>query len=533
MSIPDIVAEGIASGWMHQDASLLDRDLDLETDVCVIGTGAGGGLAAEILTQAGLRVIMIEEGPLKSSKDFRMRESEAYPDLYMEQAARKTKDKAVNILQGRCVGGGTTVNWTSSFDTPPGTLDHWREVHDVKDAEFGFMKPYFDDVHDRFSIARWPVPPNRNNEALLVACEKLGWKPEVMNRNVKGCANLGYCGTGCPLNAKQSSLVTTVPGALQGGASLYTRLRANRLKIEGDQVTSLECQALNTRGVWPTGKKVVVRARRFVLAAGSIGSPALLMRSNAPDPTGLTGKRTFLHPVNITTAVMPEEVHPWQGAPQVVYTDHFLWPEERADGPMGFKLEVPPMHPLISSTVLDGYGPTYHRTVKNLPYLQAMLALQRDGFHEKSQGGQVQLRSDGTPVLDYPFTEYVWDAFRRSFNAMVEAQFAAGAKEVYAMHRRCTTPWKSWAEAKKGLEELVMAPLEVRVVSAHVMGGCAMSDNPSKGVVNGKGQHHQLSNVSVFDGSIFPTSIGTNPQVSIFGQTMKNARHLAESMVSA
>lgn len=533
MSIPDIVAEGIASGWMHQDASLLDRDIKLETDVCIVGTGAGGGLAAEVLTQAGLRVVMLEEGPLKSSKDFHMRESEAYPELYMEQAARKTKDKAVNILQGRCVGGGTTVNWTSSFDTPEHTLAHWRSVHEVKDADMAVMKPYFDAVRERFNISKWLVPPNANNEALRVAAEKLGWEFETMNRNVKGCANLGYCGVGCPLNAKQSTLVTTVPGALQGGASLYTRTRAVKLHFKGDQVAQLECQALNGRGVHPTGKKITIRAKHYVLAAGAIGSPTLLMRSAAPDPSGLTGKRTFLHPVNITTAVMPHEVRPWQGAPQSIYSDHFLWPEGRADGEMGFKLEVPPMHPLISSTVLDGFGPQYHETVSHLPHLQAMLALQRDGFHEKSQGGQVQLRGDGTPQLDYPFTDFVWDAMRRSFKAMIEAQFAAGAKTVLAMHRRCTVPWRSWAEAEKGIDELVLAPLEVRVVSAHVMGGCGMSSNAAKGVVGDDGRHHQIGNLSVFDGSVFPTSVGTNPQVSIFGMTLKNARRLAQTMVKA
>ena len=91
------------------------------TDVAIVGTGAGGGTAAEILSDAGLRVILIEEGPLWTSSDFHMLERESYPNLYQESAGRKTKDKGINILQGRSVGGSTTVNWTTSLRTPSET----------------------------------------------------------------------------------------------------------------------------------------------------------------------------------------------------------------------------------------------------------------------------------------------------------------------------------------------------------------------------------------------------------------------------
>ena len=127
--LADPVRDGVARGWNVIDASSPGRDLTLEADVAIVGTGAGGGIAAEILADAGLRVLMIEEGPLRSSTDFRMREADAYRDLYQESAARRTADKAINILQGRCVGGGTTVNWTSSFRTPAATLAHWESAH--------------------------------------------------------------------------------------------------------------------------------------------------------------------------------------------------------------------------------------------------------------------------------------------------------------------------------------------------------------------------------------------------------------------
>src|SRR3954453_13530784 len=131
-SILDPVRAGVAGGWNVVDASTLTSPLTMECDAVIVGTGAGGGVTAEILADAGFSVVLIEEGPLKSSTDFRMREAEAYPDLYQESAARKTKDKAISILQGRCVGGGTTVNWTSSLRTPSATLAYWARTFGIE-----------------------------------------------------------------------------------------------------------------------------------------------------------------------------------------------------------------------------------------------------------------------------------------------------------------------------------------------------------------------------------------------------------------
>ena len=142
------------------DASALDRDLALACDVCVVGSGAGGGIAAEALARAGLAVVIVEEGPLRTSADFRMLEAEAYPDLYQESAARKTSDKAINILQGRFVGVGTTVNWTSSFRTPPVTLDHWARVHGVRGFDAQSLQPWFERIEAKLSIAPWTIAPN-------------------------------------------------------------------------------------------------------------------------------------------------------------------------------------------------------------------------------------------------------------------------------------------------------------------------------------------------------------------------------------
>jgi choline dehydrogenase-like flavoprotein len=524
----DPIQEGLARGWKAIDAAQMERDRDIECDVAIVGSGAGGGVTAEMLAEAGLNVVILEEGPLAGSSQFNMQEREAYPLLYQESAGRQTLDKGMTILQGRCVGGGTTVNWTSSFRTPPRTLAHWAAAHGLKGTTEAALAPWFERMETRLSIGRWSMPPNENNDTLRRGCEKLGLPFGFIRRNVKGCANLGYCGMGCPLNAKQSMLVTTIPSALDRGATIVHRARVTRLVIEGDRVVACEARGMERNGAAPSANRLRVRARHFVLSAGAIGTPALLLGSSAPDPNGLTGKRTFLHPTVVSGAVMPQKVDAYYGAPQTVYSDHFL-DSLALDGPVGFKLEVPPVHPILAGITLPGFGADHTRWMTRLPNLQVVIALMRDGFHAGSPGGQVVLRSDGWPVLDYPITEYLWNGMRRAYLAMAEIQFAAGARSVLPLHENATSV-TTWREARATIEALPMRLLAARVVSAHVMGGCPMGNDTASSLVNESGRHHHISNLSVHDASVFPTSLGANPQLTIYALSARMSARLAAAL---
>jgi choline dehydrogenase-like flavoprotein len=529
--IADPIRDGIASGWKAIDAASLEGDLTLDVDVAIVGSGAGGGVTAEILAQAGLRVAILEEGPLKTSADFRMREREAYPQLYQESAGRQTKDKAITVLQGRCVGGSTTVNWTTSFRTPRRTLDHWRSVHGLAASGEAELAPWFTRMEERLSITPWPLPPNENNDILRRGCEKLGIPAGAIRRNVIGCVDLGYCGMGCPVNAKQSMLVTTIPAALAKGAVLIYHARAERLVRRGERIEALEARAITGPGAAPLARSVRVRARHFVLSAGAIGSPALMMRSQLPDPHATVGKRTFLHPTVVSAAVMASPVNGFMGAPQTIYSDHFL-DSVALDGPAGFKLEAPPLHPILAGITLPGYGEAHGQLMKAFANLQVVIALLRDGFHPASQGGRVVLRADGSPELDYPLNDFLWEGMRRAYLTMAEIQFAAGARTVMSLHEDAA-PVSSWQQAKAMIERLPMAALRARVVSAHVMGGCAMGADAASSVVSEGGRHHQIENLSIHDASLFPTSIGANPQLSIFAITARLADTLARSLAPA
>ena len=527
--ISDPIIEGISNGWKVREATELANGELLSADVIIIGTGAGGGTTAEIMAKAGLKVLMLEEGPLKSTNDFRMDEREAYHDLYQESAGRMSKDGAMSILQGRCVGGTTVINWTSSFRTPEPTLDYWAKEFKVEGFARSEMDPWFETMEQRLNVAPWQVQPNENNSVLARGATALGigWHP--IPRNVAGCWNLGYCGTGCPTNAKQSMLVTTIPSALNENAELVYSARAERLIIEGQKVLGVEITALG-RDYQPSGKTIIARAPHIIMACGAINGPALLLRSQAPDPQKRIGKRTFFHPTTFCFAEFEQLIDPYYGAPQSVYSDHFQWLE--VDGQVGYKLEVPPLQPGLTSVLLLGHGARHFEDISKLPNLHAMIALLRDGFHAQSEGGSIELAGDGTPIIDYEINDYLWDGVRRSWLTMAEIQFAAGAKAVRPSH--VDAPWyQSWEEAKAGINGLEFRSNAFTAGSAHCMGGLAMGEDKSKCMVDSQGKYHYLDNLYVFDGSAFPTSIGANPQLSIYGMACKQANQLLAKIKGA
>ena len=423
------------------------------------------------------------------------------------------------------------MNWTTSFRTPAPTLKFWRERFGLTELEDDHMRRWFERAEKLTNISDWQMPPNENNAILERGGAKLGIKVERIRRNVKGCANLGYCGMGCPLNAKQSMLVTAIPAALARGAILVSRARAQKLIFRNGRVESLECVSMNGTGYDVGTAKITVKARHYIVAGGAINSPALLMRSQAPDPHSRLGKRTFLHPSLVSGAEMPGKVEAWSGAPQTTYSDHFL-NTQPIDGAMGFKLEVPPVHPVLYAISVNGMSEHHRKRISSMPNSQVTIALCRDGFHPESEGGQVKLLGDGFPQLDYPLNKFFFDGAKRALLAMAEIQFAAGAKEVFPVDERING-FTTFAETKAALEALDLRPLSTRVVSAHVMGGCGMAASAKEGVVNVDGRHHQVENLSVIDGSVFPTSIGANPQLSIYGLAWRNSARLAGDLRKA
>lgn len=504
----------------------LDGDLVLEGDVVIIGSGAGGAISAEVLARAGLRVVIVEEGAYRTPAEFTLRELSAFSRLYADGGVRMTRDGGIGVVQGRTVGGSTTVNWTSCFRTPDATLAYWRDVLGIEGLSSAEMAPWFEKIERRLHIAPWENP-NRNNQLLARGAEKLGWRHGPIPRNVLGCANLGYCGLGCPLGAKQSMDVTAIPDALDHGAVLVTRVRAERLALRADLVRSVECIALDERGVRPTGRRVTLRAPWVIVAAAAINTPALLLRSDVPDPHRLVGKRTFLQIHNYSLAFMPEPVEPFHGVQQSVYVDQFTW-RDGVGGRAGFNMEAAGAQPVVSMNSWKGVGGEMADFARRLPFLHTLVSQIRDGFHPDSQGGEVRIVDDRA-VLDYPINDFIRDGVRSSYLAMAECQFAAGAESV---HPACSDArsYRSWPEARREIGALRLRSPNVYLNSTHPLGGCPMGHDPRTSVVGVDGRHHQVANLAVIDGSILPTSLGVNPSLTIYALAARSATALAERM---
>jgi choline dehydrogenase-like flavoprotein len=488
------------------------RDLEERPDVCVVGSGAGGAVVAARLAAQGAKVVVLEEGVFHRPEDSTLREADAYPRLYQERGQRATADLSIVVLQGRAVGGTTVVNWTTSFRTPDHVLEHWRRVHGVEGLSPEVLAPHFAAVEERLHIHEQPADEvNANNGVLWDGAGKLGWQRARTRRNVQGCANLGYCGMGCPIGGRTSMDQTYVPDALAAGARVYANARAVRIEYKERRAVAVHAEVLDPVTDRPTGRRITVRPRGLVLSGGAINTPALLLRSRL-DVSGVVGKRTFLHPTVAMAALYRQRIEGWSGAPQSVSSHQFA---DRGPGKVGFFLEAAPVHPVLVGVSDAGFGEESQELMVRLPHVSALIALAVDGFLPDEQGGEVTVRGDGRVRLDYDIPGAVWEALREGCKALARIHLAAGAEAVRSLH---VDPVTLRSEADLPLlDRARWAPLAVSVFTAHQLGGCAMGRDPSRSVVDARLKMHGMDNIWVVDGSVFPTALGVNPQLSIFG----------------
>jgi len=500
--------------------------VEVSCDVCIVGSGAGGAVLAHELVTRGKSVVMLEEGGYHTRREFDMTEARAMPNLYQELGNRTTDDLSVTILQGRSVGGGTTVNWCTSFRTPKRILDHWRDVHGVEGLSEQALAPHWDWVEKRLHIQEWPEERmNANNRVLWEGCGKLGYSRGLIHRNVNNCADLGYCGMGCALDAKQSMLATLIPDAVEKGLTLYANTSARRLEMSGRRVAAVHAEVLAPENDVANGRRVVVRPKVMAVCGGAINSPALLLRSGLTG-NGRVGKRLFLHPTVIAVGIYDHPINPFYGAPQSVHSHHFV---ERA-GKVGFFLEAAPIHPLLAGSTLTGFGAVHQDLMAQLPHISALIALSVDGLLPGEEGGTVALRSPGFGryKIDYPLTPALFESFRASMHEMVRIHFAAGARRVASLHAEPVL-LDSEADLHK-LDAAPWEPLRLKVATAHQMGGCAMGKDPATSVVDSRLKYHMSDNLFVVDGSVLPTALGVNPQETLYGLSRWASAHVLSAL---
>ena len=449
-------------------------ELELACDVCVVGSGAGGGPAAAALAGAGLDVVVLEAGGYFGPPDFDGAELAGLQRLYSDGGATATDDQGIGILAGACLGGGTVVNYTTSFRTPDGVRNEWGG-------------PFTSDVFSRSLdavCARLGVNTDHNRvsareERVRTGLERLGWHVGYMPRDVRGCDQgkvCGYCAYGCRLGAKQSSDRTWLVDAEAHGARIVVGARAERI----------------VRGPLVEAGPVSVRAQAVVVACGAIQTPALLHRSGLGNRW--VGRNLHLHPVAGALGFFDEEVRPWEGTLQAIHSDQFA----DLDGGYGLRYETTAAHPSLAAAFLPWRGAEEHdRLMRGLAHAVPLGVLLRD-----RDGGEV--RGD-RPSVRYRLSGYDAGHVRQGLEGAVQILHAAGARRVVT------------SESRRG-----------RILySFHQMGTARMGASPESSACDWEGALWDAPEVVVCDGSTFPTASGVNPMVTISAVAHMNARALA------
>ncbi len=499
----------------------------LEPDFCVVGSGAGGGVCALKLSEAGFNVLVLEEGPnIPKGKGhggdahvrptFTEREFDMYKTLYQEGAARLTSDGGVKVLQGRCLGGGTTVNWSACLPPRKETIEFWRN-------EFGLhftmenLEPYMREVVNFLHINR-NDRFNSSAQALIRGCTALNYHWSVLPNNTHNCRECGSCGVGCPYDRKQSGIVTWLPAAIAKGASVYTDTKVSHLVKVGTEIKEVHATFLD-QFTQPTQHKLVVRPKvGVVLAAGAVGTPAILLRSNL-NPNGQVGKRTHIHPVTICIGRYPGLTHPAYGVPDNMMSKQF------EAGPTGYLIETGSFFPVLSAAATFDYGQKLERIMREYyPSGAIMYAHHTTGFEARQEYGTVTLDKYKDPEMEYKLAPKNAEAMRRSLVEMTKIHLAAGATSVYHF----TNPSleiKTLADLKL-LDSVSFEPQRATIFTVHVMGGCRMGADAKSTVVNPEFGLRETTNAWVADASVFPTGLGANPQVTIYAMALRASKHI-------
>ncbi|HZV73593.1 MAG TPA: GMC family oxidoreductase [Conexibacter sp.] len=455
----------------------------IEADVCVIGAGAGGAVAAAELAEGGASVVVLEQGPRHDADRFSARPLEMMAQLYRDGGQGATLGNPPILLPlGRGLGGTTLVNSGTCFRTPAPVLERWRREYGLEALTDDALDPCFARVEAALSIAEvTPELAGRNAAVARRGAEALGWSHGFLRRNARGCVGSGVCAFGCPTSAKQHVGITYVPRAETAGAQVIAGADVRHVLVERGAARGVEARLAG-------GGRIEVRARDVIVAAGTIHTPLLLARSGLGRASGELGHNLALHPATGAFALMDEVVDMAKGVPQSFYVDEFA-----AEGIIFEGVAGPPSYVAMA---LPLTGRRHAAAMADYRHL-AMFGLM---VSDRSRGSVRSLA--GRPVIRYDLVEEDVARFRTGLARLEELFRAAGAREVYLPLPAGVTPARARAR-------------DLKPMAFHPLGTARADARPSHGVVDGDLALHGVRGVHVADGSVVPSALGVNPQLTI------------------
>jgi len=493
------------------------RDEDVRCDVVVVGSGAGGALAARELVRAGLSVVIVEEGGvIRRETVQRQLPVERLFDAYRDQGLTATfGSPVISLPMGRAVGGTTVVNSGTCFRTPDWVLDRWARGG-LPGLAPDALGAYFDAVEDLIGVA--PVPDEilgPNGEVFRRGAGALGLKNEAIRRNARNCHGHGQCAFVCPIDAKQAMHVSVLPDVLAGGAQLFANCRVRRVTVRNGRATGVVATVHDPASGAKRGE-LRVHARAVVLAAGAVFTPALLLRQRLANSSGQVGRNLVIHPAVGTTARFDEDLRAWRGVMQNHHVDELI-----RDGIL-LEATFPPPGLGYSAGSLPGAGREQKELFAQYPRMAAAGSVISDE-------GVGRVRAVGGGVLiRYDLTEGDARKIVRGIELAARIFFAAGATRVYPMLPGLAAI-DSPDEVRR-IGEGRWRPGDLKVSAYHPMGTCRMGADPGTSVVDARGQTHDVPGLWVLDASTMPSSTVVNPQVTVMAMAARGARHLADAL---
>lgn len=498
----------------------ITKSFVVNADVVVVGSGAGGAVAAKELAEKGANVVLLEEGGYHKPKDFNQREEDMMPLLYADSGFSGTKDFSVVVQYGKCMGGSTAHNIGLCAHPERAILKRWKDEYKVQNLSYEELLPFIQKVEETLPVSQIEEKDmNANNLLLRKGTEALGYHGLIPKHNRQGCIGAGFCEIGCTYEALRSTLVTYVPMADKLGAKIYSDCRVEKIRMLRGKAYGVEGIVVD-RATRNMKARFIVNARIVILACGAVATPALLIRNSLREVSPRIGRTLHLHPYIPVAAVFNEDIFAWRGVPQTYYIDEFAHFKKAGYG--GYVIISGFAHPGAFASMMPGSGRFHFSLMKEYPRMAACGAM----IHDETKG-TVDISSSGRPVISY-FPEGEDKKYlMHGIKTMARIYFAAGAKKVILPYAKPAIIEKE--SELSVVDEHGIVPHDILMASVHPQSTCPMGENPESSVVNSYGEMHAVKNLFVCDTSLYSTSLGTPPQITIMSLATRLADYLERS----
>lgn len=488
-----------------------------DADVCIIGSGASGAIIARDLSQAGYNVLVIEEGDYYSNEQMRrMKPSEAIRKLYRGYGSVATMGlgdtPAIPVLAGKAVGGSSMLTGGVIYRTPEEVVDHWHNDLGLTEITNKKLDAIFNELEKELPVK--PTPAYMRSPSTLLfkkGADKLGYSMKTINRNSVDCQGCSQCSFYCPHGAKRSVDMQFIPQSRRAGARYYAGFRVDRIvKILG----RADYAEAGFIGGDKRRHKLRVKAKLFVLAAGAMHSPHILLKSRIGNSSKMVGKNLSIHPSFRAYAQFDQEVNGWRGALQSMECNQFT--------NEGITLNAIFVPPAFTSVGFPDFGPENRRKMESMKHLAMFGAMVEDG-----PNGRIYSMGGSDPIITYRLPRKTIDEMVRASLILAEVFLAAGARKIFLSAHSLPTITsmdqvrKIWPSMVKGRD--------FESVAFHPLGSCRMGHDPRDSVVDQFGKSWDIPNLYITDGSMVPTAVRVNSQMTVMAMAKWVSRHILEN----